>query len=112
MEKSKLNTSIQVQQISKLLTWKIPWIELVEINVSDDLQREMVAGDFPAEVLHEELLVGRKKPESRRQAQLRARIVFSDYSHSSVGGFRSDRDQWNSEIFFLLQLFFEERENY
>jgi len=35
-----------------VVTWKNPWVELVQINFSNDWEREMVAGDLAAEILN------------------------------------------------------------
>ena len=49
------------------LTWKVPWLALVEIDVGDGTGDEGEVGDLAAEVVSDELLVRRVEPEARRQ---------------------------------------------
>ena len=50
-----------------VLTWKVPWIELVDVDVGDDGDRARHVGGAVAEVVEDELLVRRVEPEPRRQ---------------------------------------------
>lgn len=56
------------------LTRQIPRIELVQIDLSDDLEIEVVARHFPTQILNEKFFVGREKTEAGGQAQLRKRV--------------------------------------
>lgn len=58
----------------KLITWKNPWIKLVQINFSNDWKREMMASNLAAKVLNQKLLISGIKSKSRRQAQLCKRV--------------------------------------
>lgn len=58
----------------KLITWKNPWIKLVQINFSNDWKREMMASNLAAKVLNQKLLICGVKPKPRRQTQLCKRV--------------------------------------
>lgn len=49
-----------------IITWENPWVEFVQVNIANDLQREMVAGHLAAEILNKKLLIGGVKAEARR----------------------------------------------
>ncbi|BAS75587.1 Os01g0884350, partial [Oryza sativa Japonica Group] len=51
-------------------TGKLPWIELVEVDLGDDGDGDGEAGAAAAEVVHHQLLVRRVEPEPRRQLQV------------------------------------------
>lgn len=44
----------------------IPWLELVKVDIADDVEVDFVAGDFLAEVVVEELLLGGVEAEAGR----------------------------------------------
>jgi hypothetical protein len=50
-----------------LLTWQVPWIELVDVDVGDDGDRARRVGGAVAEVVEDQLLVRRVETEPRRQ---------------------------------------------
>lgn len=64
-------------------TWKLPGVELVQINLGDDWDGEALAGDLLAEVMDDELLVRRVEPEARRQVELGLGVSWSS-NHASL----------------------------
>jgi len=46
------------------LTRQYPRIELVEIDFSNNLEREIMASNFPAQILHQKFFIRRVKPET------------------------------------------------
>jgi hypothetical protein len=48
----------------------VPWLELVEVDVADDVEVDLLGGDLLAEVVVEELLLRGVEPEPRRHARL------------------------------------------
>uniref|UniRef100_A0A0A9EXJ8 Uncharacterized protein n=1 Tax=Arundo donax TaxID=35708 RepID=A0A0A9EXJ8_ARUDO len=48
----------------------VPWLELVEINVADDVEVDLLGGDLLVKVVIEQLLLRRVEPEPRRHARL------------------------------------------
>jgi hypothetical protein len=53
-----------------LLTGELPWLALVEVDVSDDEAGEEAVESLGDEVVGDHLLVGGVEPEPRRQLQL------------------------------------------
>lgn len=49
-----------------LITRKLPWVELVEVDLGDNGDGDGVAGALPAEVMLNKLVVGGVESESRR----------------------------------------------
>lgn len=68
-------------------TRKLPWIKLVEINLSYNRDWDGVAGAPTAEVMHDELLVGGMESEPRRQIQLLITTLHSLYMQQSSSCF-------------------------
>jgi hypothetical protein len=59
---------------ARVLTWQVPRIQLVDVNVGDDGDRARRVGGAVAEVVDDQLLVRRVEPESRRQHAVRVRL--------------------------------------
>jgi hypothetical protein len=57
----------QRQRIKKLQTWKVPRVELVDVDLGDDGGRARRGGGTLAEVVEDEFLVRRVEPEPRRE---------------------------------------------
>ena len=60
--------SDQNQMQAKLRTLKIPWLYAVQVNVTDDVEVDLLRGHLLPEVVADELLVRGVKPEPRRDA--------------------------------------------
>lgn len=58
-------------------TWKVPRVELVQVNVGGDGGGEGQIGAFPEEVFVHQLLVRRAEPETRRQVEDAAAVHLS-----------------------------------
>ena len=48
----------------------VPWLELVEVDVADDVEVDLLGGDLLAEVVVEQLLLRGVEPEPRRHTRL------------------------------------------
>jgi hypothetical protein len=59
------------------LTWQVPWVELVDVDVGDDGDRARRVAGAVAEVVEDQLLVRRVKPEAGRQHR---RVRHDHYS--------------------------------
>jgi hypothetical protein len=57
----------QRQRIKKLQTWKVPRVELVDVDLGDDGGRARRGGGTLAEVVEDEFLVRRVEPEPWRE---------------------------------------------
>ena len=66
-----------------IITWQVPWVELVDVDLGDDGGRARRRGGALAEVVEDELLVCWVETEPRRQRRARARHAASA---SSPGG--------------------------
>jgi len=53
-----------------VLTWEVPWLALVEVDVGDGAGGEGEVRDLAGEVVGDELLVRRVEPEPRREPLL------------------------------------------
>jgi hypothetical protein len=53
-----------------VLTWEVPWLALVEVDVGDGARGEAQVGDLAGEVVGDELLVRRVEAEPWRQPLL------------------------------------------
>ena len=53
-----------------ITTLDVPWLQLVEIDVADDIKVYLFGGDLLAEVVVEELLLRGVETEPRRDARL------------------------------------------
>jgi hypothetical protein len=62
------------------LTWQVPWVELVDVDVGDDGDRARRGAGAVAEVVLDQLLVRRVKPEAGRQH----RRVRHDHWHQPL----------------------------
>ena len=49
------------------LTWKLPWLALVEVDLGDGIDAEGPAADLAPEVVSDELLIGGVEAEARRE---------------------------------------------
>lgn len=47
------------------LTWEIPWIILVDVQLPDELNGKRLLLDFPSKVESDELFIRWMKPEAR-----------------------------------------------
>jgi hypothetical protein len=65
----------EVKRDRLLLTGEIPWLALVEVDVSDDEAGEEAVEHLGDEVVGHHLLVGGVEPEPRRQLQLLLLVV-------------------------------------
>jgi hypothetical protein len=57
---------------------EVPWLDLVEVDLPDDLEVELLEADLLLEVVEQKLLVGRVEPEPRRDA-----VAGREVSHRS-----------------------------
>lgn len=48
----------------------VPWLELIEIDVTDDIEIDLLAGDLFSQVVAEELLLSWVEAEARRDTGL------------------------------------------
>lgn len=62
--------------LDRVLTWQIPRIVLVQIDVGDDRCKDRRPGTFSAQVMRHELLVRWMESESRRKDQISAVHFF------------------------------------
>lgn len=53
-----------------LITLDVPWLELVEVDVGDDVEVDPLRGHLLGEVVGEQLLLRRMEPEPRRHHRL------------------------------------------
>jgi hypothetical protein len=56
-----------------MLTWEVPWLALVEVDVGDGARGEGEVGHLAGEVVGDELLVRRVEPEPWREPLLHGR---------------------------------------
>ena len=61
----ELSTLANKQTIYVYVTLDVPWFEFVEVDVADDVKVDFLGGDFLAEVVVEELLLGGVEAEAR-----------------------------------------------
>lgn len=82
-----------------IITWKNPWVELVQVNFGNDWKREMVASDLAAQILNEKLLVGGVKPKTRRQTQLGKRVFLwnSHFFKNTISIFKEEGARKNEQ---------------
>ena len=64
-----MRTSI-VEELMDELTLDVPWLELVEVDVGDDVEVDALQGHLLGEVVGEQLLLRRVEPEPRRHHRL------------------------------------------
>ena len=67
------------------ITWEIPWLALVEVDVGDGAGGEGEVGDLAGEVVGDELLVRRVEPEPRREPH-RRHFYYLAICTVSIGG--------------------------
>lgn len=76
----RLNEQIRVEMN---ITWKLPWIVFVEIDLGDDRHRQRSGGGLLLEVVNHQLLVGRVEAEARRQPWLVVAAARAGALHGS-----------------------------
>ena len=56
-----------INKDASLITWEVPWIKLVDVQLPDELNRDGLLLDLLLEVETNQLFIGRMEPEPRHE---------------------------------------------